>query len=103
MGSHKKVKCSHCALQLFYATCPLFYLFIDITSRNMASKAKCYQIVAWKSVGICTRDLTEQLDMWRKTVFNVSKRYTETDTTSSKFNPGPCTKLIVQAVMKWVK
>jgi transposase len=73
----------------------------------MEAKTKHDQIVALKTAGISNRDITKQLDVCRKTVFNVWKRYTETATTSSKPIHGRKrlirTKHIVQAVMKRVK
>lgn len=73
----------------------------------MASQAKRDQIVALKTAGMSNRDITKQLHVCRKTVFNVWKQYAETDTTSSKPIPGRKrsirTKPIVEAVMKRVK
>ena len=88
-------------------TCLLFRLFINISSGNMAAKAKRDQIVALKTAGKSNCDITKQLDVCRKTVYNIWKQYTETATTSSKPIPGRKrsirTKAIVQAVMKRVK
>ena len=70
----------------------------------VSPKAKRVQIVALKTAGISNRDINKQLDVSRKTVFNVWKQYTETVTTSNKPIPGwrrsIRTKPIVQAVIK---
>ena len=68
----------------------------------MASKATRDQIVALETAGISNRDITKQLDVYRKTVVNVWMRCIDIATTSSKHIPGRNrsirTKLIVQAV-----
>ena len=70
----------------------------------MASKAKRGRIVGLETAGTSNRDIKKQLDVCRKSVFNLWKRYTETDTTSSKPIPGRRSSIrikpVVQAVMK---
>ena len=39
----------------------------------MASQAKRYQIVALKNAGIADNDITKQLNVSRKTVYNMRK------------------------------
>ena len=73
----------------------------------MASKIERDQIVTLKTTGTGTRDITKQLHVYRKTVLNIWKQYTQTAMTSSKPIPGRrCyirTKPIVRGVMKRVE
>ena len=100
IGLMKMLTLSHSALQLSYA-------HVSFVSFVLASVDKPNQIFALKTAGICNRDVTKQLNVCPKTVFNVKKQYTGTATTSSKPIPGRKrsirTKPIVQAVMKRVK
>ena len=54
----------------------------------MASQAKRDQIVTLKNAGIVNKDITKQLNLSHKTVYNVWKHYNYTGTTSSKQIPG---------------
>lgn len=42
---------------------------------DMASKVKCYQIVALKKSSVSYKNIMKQLNVCRKTVFNIWKRY----------------------------
>ena len=73
MGSRK---CSHFRTARFNSHMHMYILFrfiINITSRNMASKANRDQIVVLKTAGINNRDIINQLTVCRKTTFNVWK------------------------------
>lgn len=73
----------------------------------MASQATRDQIVALKNAGVANNDITKQLNVSRKTVYNVWKRYNESGTTSNKTIPGRPrnirTKRLVKAIQKRVQ
>ena len=98
-------KCSIFCNALF--NCLLFCSFINITSSNMASKAKRDQIVALKTAAITNHEITKHLDVSRKTLFNVWTQYTETATTSNMPITGRKRSIrikpILPTVMKRVK
>ena len=62
------LKFSHSALKLSYAHLSIVFSLINITSSNIASKAKRNQIVDLKTAGISNCNITNQLDVYRKTV-----------------------------------
>ena len=55
---------------------------------SMAAKSTRDQIVALKNAGLSNKQITKQLQVCRKTVYNVMKWYKETGKTSSKPIPG---------------
>ena len=70
----------------------------------MANKEKRSQIVALKTAGARTNAIVKQLNVCRKTVYNVWKQFQDTGTFSSKPIPGRKrsirTKNVISAVKK---
>ena len=74
---------------------------------SMASQCVRDQIVALKKAGVSNKQVTTQLNVCRKTIYNVMKRFQECGTTSSKPIPGRNrsvrTRRIIEVVKKRVR
>ena len=84
--------------------CVLFSSFLNNSFIKIHFQAKRDQIVALKNAGIPNKDIDKQLNMSRKTVYNVWKHYNDTGTTTSKQIPGRLqniqTRKLVKAIQK---